>query len=108
MQFLLSYFLIIDWLKGHLLTCPFKSHTGLDCPGCGFQRSLLALIQGDVKSSIHLFPASLPIVMLLIFVPAHLKFDFKQGARTIKLLYLFIALVIVLNYVYKIYNHNLY
>ena len=108
MPFLLTFFSVIDWLKGHLLACPFKSHTGLDCPGCGFQRSVLALIQGDVNSSVHLFPATVPIVMLLIFVPAHLKFDFREGARIVKLLYLFIAIIIVFNYIYKIYHHNLY
>ncbi|MHA4894427.1 DUF2752 domain-containing protein [Pedobacter sp. PWIIR3] len=108
MTYSLSFLLIIDWLKGHLLACPFKRLTGLDCPGCGFQRSILALVQGDVKSSVHLYPAVAPILMFIIFVPLHLKFDFKNGAQLIKFLYLIIAIVIVLNYIYKIYNHKLY
>lgn len=28
--------------------CPFRLATGLDCPGCGGTRAMLALFQGDV------------------------------------------------------------
>ena len=28
--------------------CPFKLVTGLDCPGCGSQRSIHALLTGDI------------------------------------------------------------
>ena len=31
--------------------CPFKLITGLQCPGCGFQRALHALLQGDVMAA---------------------------------------------------------
>ena len=38
--FLVSY--------GWMFRCPFKLLTGLDCPGCGFQRALRALLKGDI------------------------------------------------------------
>ena len=95
------------WLKHHLLTCPFKASTGLDCPGCGIQRSVLALMQGDVISSFKLYPATIPIISLLIFTLIHLKFDLKNGAFIIKMLYIAIALTIVINYIYKIFTNQL-
>jgi len=105
---LLTVFLgVMHWMEAHLLSCPFKSHTGIDCPGCGFQRSILALANGDVSHSFQLYPASMPIIALIIFVPAHLKFDFKHGALGIKLAYSLIAVIIILNYIYKIHTHNL-
>lgn len=33
--------------------CPVKLMTSLDCPGCGFQRALHALLHGRVVEAIH-------------------------------------------------------
>ncbi|MBC7566698.1 MAG: DUF2752 domain-containing protein [Pedobacter sp.] len=107
MSLFVTFLGLINWLEAHLLSCPFKSHTGLDCPGCGFQRSVIALVKGDLNHSFQLYPASMPIIALVLFVPAHLKFDFKHGAFLIKIAYALIALIILLNYSYKIYTRNL-
>ncbi|MEE1947156.1 DUF2752 domain-containing protein [Pedobacter sp. KR3-3] len=97
----------IHWLERHLLACPFKQTFGIDCPGCGLQRSVLALMKGDVVASFKLYPPTLPILFLVVFTILHLKFDFKNGAFLIKILYIGIALIIVVNYIYKILNHQL-
>lgn len=98
---------IINWLQHHLLSCPFKQTFGIDCPGCGFQRSFLALIQGDLILSFKFYPATILIILLFIFTGLHLKFDFKRGPLLIKILYLVIALTIVTNYTYKLLTHQL-
>ena len=95
------------WLKHHLITCPFKSLTGVDCPGCGIQRSILALFQGDFLQSLKLYPATIPIIGLFAFTIIHLKFDVKNGAFFIKMLYIAITLIIVTNYIYKILTNQL-
>lgn len=33
--------------------CPFKLLTGWDCPGCGFQRFLHALLHGRLREAMH-------------------------------------------------------
>lgn len=98
---------LLDWLNAHLLTCPFKQLFHIDCPGCGLQRSILALLRGDFFSSFKLYPATVPIIGLFVFALFHIKFDFKNGAFFIKFLYIFISIVIVINYIYKIINHQL-
>ena len=98
---------VINWLQNHLLLCPFKQTLGIDCPGCGIQRSILALVQGNFIASFKLYPATQPIIALFIFTVIHLKFDFKNGAFFIKMLYLGITLIIVINYIYKIFTHKL-
>lgn len=95
------------WLKTHLLTCPIKHYLGVDCPGCGFQRSLLSLFEGDLISSFKLYPPTMPLIALLLFTIMHLKFDFKQGAFFIKILFVGISLLIIINYIYKIFTHQL-
>jgi hypothetical protein len=96
----------IHWLEHHLLSCPFKSLIGIDCPGCGFQRSVMALLKGNLAVSFKLYPATLPFIGLMIFMLLHLKFDFKSGAFIIKLLYILVSAIIIINYIYKVYNYD--
>lgn len=98
----------IHWLENHLFACPFKNLTGIDCPGCGFQRSVVALLKGDFLSSLKLYPATIPFLGLVIFLLLHLKFDFKNGAFFIKVMYILITTIVIINYIYKIYNQQLF
>ena len=97
----------LDWLSLHLLSCPFKSHFGIDCPGCGLQRSVLALLKGNFIDSFKLYPATMPLIFIVVFTFIHLKVDFKFGAQLIKITFVAIAVIILINYIYKIYNHQL-
>jgi len=98
----------LDWLSHHLLRCPLKATFGMDCPGCGLQRSVLALLRGDIVASFKLYPATLPILIIILVTALHLKFDFLFGARLIKILFTGIAAIILIHYIYKIYNHQLF
>ncbi|MDR2824678.1 MAG: DUF2752 domain-containing protein [Prevotellaceae bacterium] len=91
-----------------MLTCPSKYFTGIDCPGCGFQRSVAALFEGRFLESITLYPATLPFIFCLIFTLLHLKFDFKHGATIIKYLFIFYISVVIIFYIYKIVTHKIY
>ncbi|MFW0716301.1 DUF2752 domain-containing protein [Pedobacter sp. N23S346] len=97
----------LDWLSHHLFTCPFKSHFGIDCPGCGFQRSLIALLKGNILESFKLYPATIPFLFVVIFMFVHLRYDFRFGAQIIKITVATIAVIILINYIYKIYTHQL-
>ena len=97
----------IHWLEHNLLSCPIKQNFSIDCPGCGIQRSVVALMRGDLVSSFQFYPATIPILSLLIFAIAHLKYDFKNGAFFIKMLYIGVTLIIVINYIYKIFTNQL-
>ncbi len=97
----------IDWLSHHLLACPFKLYSGIDCPGCGLQRSILALFRGSFLESFKLYPATIPIIFILVFTFIHLKWDFKFGAQLIKIVFSGIAVIILINYIYKISTYQL-
>lgn len=50
--------------------CPFLSLTGYQCPGCGSQRAIHALLHGDFAAAWGknaLLVASLPLLFLLVF-----------------------------------------
>ncbi|MGY3053467.1 hypothetical protein ACVWYG_001667 [Pedobacter sp. UYEF25] len=101
------YHNVFNWLGQHLFDCPFKLNFGIDCPGCGLQRSIFALLNGDFMSSFKFYPATIPLLILVIFAFFHIKLDFKLGAVAIKVLFGFVAFIVVINYFYKIYNHQL-
>ncbi len=96
------------WLKNQMLSCTFKSYTGVDCPGCGFQRSVLSLFRGDFIESFKLYPPTIPLIILGLFLLLHLKLDFKLGALAIKFMYILVVTMVVINYIYKVYHHQLF
>lgn len=97
----------INWLEHHLLSCPFKVWTHLDCPGCGFQRSAISLLKGDVAASWQFYPPGIFLISTIVLLVLHLMFGLKQGAIILKILYIVTAIVIAANYIYKVVNHQL-
>ncbi|MDR3218329.1 MAG: DUF2752 domain-containing protein [Dysgonamonadaceae bacterium] len=100
--------LIIDWLKAHLLTCPSKQFFHLDCPGCGLQRSIIALLEGDIVRSLQTYPATIPMLFTFAFTALHLKFGFRYGAAIIKWSFATTASIILIFYFYKLFTHKLF
>lgn len=95
--------MLIDWLNEHLLPCSIKALTGYDCPGCGVQRALIALLRGNIEASLRLYPALIFQLSTFVFTFLHLIFKFKHGAQTIKLLFIGTTIVILLSYAIKMY-----
>lgn len=94
----------LHWLHQHLLPCPFKWLTGIDCPGCGFQRSLLALFRGDLAGSFELYPATVPFLALLITAAMHKWLGLDRKGNFLKVLAFFTGGLMVVSYFLKIYR----
>ncbi|CAM3939502.1 DUF2752 domain-containing protein [Mucilaginibacter galii] len=91
-----------EWLLRYLIPCPFKKITGIDCPGCGFQRSVIALLQGDVELSLRYYPATLLLLATALFVVLNRKFQFENYDLIKNWMLLASALVIVSSYFIKV------
>src|ERR1700733_4148884 len=102
---LLFIFLTIsNWLQNHLIPCPFKRLTGVDCPGCGFQRSIIALVRGNFNESFHLYPAAIPLLLTTGFVIVAIKCNIDNRHIIKKVLYIITGSIIMISYIYKMYN----
>ncbi|NQZ36868.1 MAG: DUF2752 domain-containing protein [Crocinitomicaceae bacterium] len=86
-----------------MINCSWKAQFGVDCLTCGFQRSFLSLMRGDIVESFLQFPATIPFLACVIFLIAHLIFKFRQGPRWIIVLFSLTAILIVANYSIKLY-----
>ena len=88
-----------------MLSCPYKKYFGIDCFGCGMQRALIQLLKGNIVESFHLYPALIPMIFLFLFLVAHLIFKFKNGATWLKYQFIFVAALVVINFIAKLVYH---
>lgn len=95
---------VTDWLEAHQLPCLVKSITHVDCPGCGLQRSFIALLQGDLMQSLHFYPALMPIILFIVFLLIQTRFRFKYSSVFIKTGMASIFITILVSYILKLTN----
>ena len=50
---LIAVYMFLVELTGFMPRCPIKMITGFDCPGCGSQRALHALLAGDISGCVR-------------------------------------------------------
>jgi len=50
-----------------MFPCIYYYYFGIECPGCGFQRSLVHLFHGDFYFSLLLFPGLIPLLLFLLY-----------------------------------------
>ncbi len=91
----------IHWMEEHMMTCFYKQVSGLDCPGCGMQRSFIELMKGNLYESFVLYPALIPVLFTLLFTLTHLFFSFRNGAAVIKYSFIFSMAIIVISFTRK-------
>jgi len=99
----------IHWLQNHLIPCPFKYLTGIDCPGCGFQRSVIALLQGDLDKSFTLYPPAIPLLLFFAYGAADNYFKLDTPKFLVKkTLFMITGNIVLISYCLKmwgLYHH---
>ncbi|RZK90568.1 MAG: DUF2752 domain-containing protein [Pedobacter sp.] len=104
----MSVLLLFSKADIFLLPCPFKYLFGLDCPGCGFQRSVVALFSGDLQESLQLYPPTIPFLLSFIAGVSVWALKLNQNAIWLKAMYFFTGFVVFASYLYKIFFHQLH
>jgi hypothetical protein len=102
MMLLSVYANIISWLEQHQLPCLFKQAFHINCPGCGLQRSGIALLKGDLLKSLQLYPALLLILLFFIYLVVAKKFHFSTSFIVIKTGIACIFITILASYIYTL------
>jgi hypothetical protein len=92
-------------LENLMLPCLFKSIFHIDCPGCGLQRSILLLFQGNLAASFRMYWSTIPILGMFVFLLLQLKFRFNKGTSILMWMYCGNAFLIICNYIYKLSLH---
>jgi hypothetical protein len=104
-QIFCSRLVFVNWLQNHLLPCPFKYLTGIDCPGCGFQRSVLALLQGDMHKSFTLYPPAIPLLLFFAYGLADKYFKLDNSKNVVKkTLFMVTGSIVLVSYGIKLWG----
>lgn len=85
-----------------MLPCAYKSLFGIDCPLCGFQRSFIQLMKGNIGESFVLYP---PLVFVLLMFAAFAVHAFNRkiiGKRIVSSYAWTVLGIIMLNYIIKL------
>lgn len=94
---------IIDWLQKNMLPCFSKKYLGIECPGCGLQRSFIALLKGNIIESLKYNASLIPMILLFTFLVLHLRFKFRNGAKILQTLQIITGSIMIIQFVVKQY-----
>lgn len=106
MLILTWWFQIIEWIEQHQSPCLIRSITGHECPGCGLQSAMIALLRGNISDSIYKHPGLIPMLVCILFLIFHLIFKIKNGHNIIIFLIFFVLIVFISNFIWKLASHN--
>ena len=91
----------ISFLEENMLSCQWKE-MGMECMGCGLQRSVIYLLKGDFTNAFLSYPAIYSLVFMLFFLGLHLKFNFSKGHSILQGLFILNVIIIIGNYLLKL------
>ena len=92
----------IHFLERNMVSCSWKKQFGIECVGCGMQRSLILILKGEFINAYKMYPPIYTIIIMVVFLLAHLKFKFKNGHNVVLSLFILNLMLILANYFIKI------
>ncbi len=91
-------------LEDYMLPCLNKKLLGFDCMGCGLQRSLLLIYQGEFVSAFYMYPAVYTLIPLFLLIGLNVFLKVKRLNKIINLLAILSISIIIINFILKFLN----
>ena len=89
-------------LDDFMLPCLNKTLFGVDCLGCGIQRSISLIFQGQFVAAYKMYPAIFTLFVLAIFLIFNLFIKFKHDYKIKMGLTILNVIIVVISYLFKI------
>lgn len=89
-------------LQDYMLPCASKQIFGFDCPGCGLQRSILLLFQGEFLAAFKMYPAIYPLLALAGVILLNKIIGLKYATQLIMTLSISSVVLILINFFIKL------
>ncbi len=89
-------------MEEYMVPCMNKKLFGIECFGCGTQRSLWMLLQGDFVGALKMFPAIYTTILLFAFIGLHFIDKSRNYKNMIIGLAIANAVIMVVSYFYKL------
>lgn len=88
-------------MEEYMLPCTNKALFGVECFGCGTQRALFLLLQGNFVEAFKMFPAIYTTIVLFFVIILHFVDKKRDYGRYIVYLAIINAVIMVVSYFYK-------
>ncbi|WP_442266017.1 DUF2752 domain-containing protein [Tenacibaculum sp. ZS6-P6] len=87
--------------EDYMLPCLNKKMFGIDCPGCGFQRSAVLVAKGEFKQAFNLFPAIYTSIFFILAIGFHFFSKKKISAKILLIVAIINVLTLMAAYLIK-------
>jgi len=88
--------------EDYMIPCLNKKLFGFECLGCGLQRSLVLLWQGEFTEAFRMYPAIFTLIPLFILIGINIFYKFKYSNRIINVLAIISVTTIIISYIIKL------
>ncbi|WP_228530254.1 DUF2752 domain-containing protein [Tamlana sp. I1] len=88
-------------MEEYMLPCLNKKYLGFECFGCGIQRALALILEGDFISAFKMYPAIYTLIILFGIISIHAFKNLKYGNKIITVFAIVNGLIIVTNFIIK-------
>ncbi len=93
-------------IEDFMLPCLNKKLFGVECMGCGMQRSVLLIFKGEFTEAFFMYPAIYSLILLLGLIVLNTFKNFRYASKIITILAILNGLIIIGNFVFKTFiNH---
>lgn len=92
-------------MEEYMLPCMNKKLFGIDCFGCGTQRSLALLLKGDFIGAFNMYPAIFTTLLFFVVVGLHFIDKSRNYHKAIISLAVINAIIMVVSYFYRVTNY---
>ncbi len=94
--------MLLENLEKFMLPCLWKKYFNIECIGCGMQRSISLILQGNFAAAFKMYPAIYTIILMFVILVLHIKFQFKYGAKILLALFIINVTIATINYTLKL------
>lgn len=84
-----------------MLPCLNKKLLGIDCLGCGLQRSVALILKGEFVEAFYMYPAIYPLILMISFIGFNFFVQFKYDWKIKLSLMIITALTMIISYFIK-------
>ena len=87
-----------------MLPCMNKQFFGIECPGCGTQRAIAFLLEGEFYEALKIYPAIYTLLLFFVVVGLHFLDKSRNYTKLISILAILNGVIIIIAYLTKMYN----
>jgi hypothetical protein len=89
-------------MEEYMLPCLSKKMFGIDCFGCGIQRAVVLLFQGEFEAAFYMYPAIYTMLLFFLFIGINFIDKSRNYHKIIMTLGVITAIMMVTSYFYKL------